>query len=346
MTVLLTGGAGYIGSQMAYELCDAGESAVVLDDLSTGYRDAVPAGVRLVVGDCGDASLLAALLAEEQIDAIIHFAASVVVDESVRNPLHYYRNNTGNAHTLIAAAVQAGVPHFIFSSTAAVYGNPNALPVTEDAPTRPVSPYGRSKLMTEMILGDAAAAHGFCFAVLRYFNVAAADPRLRTGQSTPAPTHLIGVAVQTALGLRPGLQVFGSDYPTRDGTCIRDYIHVADLARAHLDALVHLRRGGESVTLNLGYGRGSSVLEVVEAVKRISGVDFPVAMAGRRPGDAAAVVASPARARAVLGWQPRFDDLDTIVRHALAWGRILAARSAPRSRPGTHGSPGRPRSGP
>jgi UDP-glucose 4-epimerase len=326
MTVLVTGGAGYIGSHMVYELLDAGEEVVVLDNLSRGFRWSVPENVKFYVGDTGDLALAEKIIADHGIDAIIHFAASIVVPESVADPLGYYRNNTANSRTLIEAAVTSGVRHFIFSSTAAVYGNPQSVPVTEEAPTNPVSPYGWSKLMTEIILRDAAYAHDLHYAVLRYFNVAGADEKLRTGQSTAAATHLIKVAVQTALGIRPKLQVFGTDYPTPDGTCIRDYIHVSDLVRAHSDALRHLRRGGESLTINCGYGHGFSVLEVIETVKRVSGVDFPVEMGPRRPGDPAQIVAGCERIRSRLHWQPRYDDLATIVAHALAWERRLAAR--------------------
>jgi len=326
MTVLVTGGAGYIGSHMVYALRDAGERAVVLDNLATGFDWAVPDGVPVVIGDSGDQSRVAALIGEHAVDAIIHFAASVVVPDSLRDPLGYYRNNTVNSRALIETAVNSGVHHFIFSSTAAVYGNPERVPVGEDDPTVPVSPYGSSKLMTETMLRDASAAHGLRHVSLRYFNVAGADPRGRTGQSTAGATHLIKVAVETALGLRPKIQVFGTDYSTPDGTCIRDYIHVSDLVRAHLDALAYLRAGGASVTLNCGYGRGFSVLEVVDTVKHVSGVDFKVERAGRRPGDPAEIVAASDRARATLNWQPQFDDLPTIVAHALAWERGLLAR--------------------
>jgi UDP-glucose 4-epimerase len=327
MTVLVTGGAGYIGSHMIYALVEAGERVVVLDNLSTGFDWALAEGVPLVVGDTGDQARVTALIAEHRIDAIIHFAASIVVPDSVRDPLGYYRNNTMNSRTLIEAAVKGGVRYFIFSSTAAVYGNPERVPVGEDAPTAPMSPYGSSKLMTEIMLRDAGIAHGLRHVILRYFNVAGADPRGRTGQSTKRATHLIKVVVETALGLRPRIEVFGTDYPTPDGTCIRDYIHVCDLVRAHCDALAYLRSDGASVTLNCGYGRGFSVREVIDTVKRVADVDFEVAFAGRREGDPAQIVAASDRARAVLGWQPQLDDLSTIVAHALAWQRKLMARN-------------------
>jgi UDP-glucose 4-epimerase len=328
MTVLVTGGAGYIGSHMVYELVGAGERVVVLDNLSTGFDWAVAKGVPLIVAESGDQALLDQILRAHEIDAIIHFAASIVVPDSVRDPLGYYRNNTVNSRALIECAARAGVRHFIFSSTAAVYGNPAETPVKEDAPTQPISPYGWSKLMTEIMLGDAGRAHGLQHVILRYFNVAGADPQNRTGQSTRAATHLIKVAAEAALGLRGKLDVFGTDYPTPDGTCIRDYIHVGDLARAHADALRYLRSGGPSLTLNCGYGHGYSVLEVIDAVKRASGVDFKVELAPRRAGDPASIVAATDRARAALGWQPRYDDLATIVGHALAWERELMRRRA------------------
>jgi UDP-glucose 4-epimerase len=323
MTTLVTGGAGYIGSHMVYALLAAGERVVVLDNLSTGFKWAVASGVPIVVGETGDETLVARLIAEHEVDAIIHFAASIVVPDSVSNPLGYYRNNTVNSRSLIECAVKGGVKAFIFSSTAAVYGNPEHVPIGEDDPMAPMSPYGSSKLMTEIMLRDASAAHGIPYVILRYFNVAGADPQLRTGQSTKGATHLIKVAVETALGKRSGMQVFGTDYPTPDGTCIRDYIHVTDLVRAHLDALAYLRGGGPPITLNCGYGHGFSVLEVIDTVKRSSGVDFRVDYAGRRPGDQAQIVAKSDRVRATLGWQPQFDDLATIVAHALAWERKL-----------------------
>jgi UDP-glucose 4-epimerase len=327
MAILVTGGAGYIGSHMVHELVDAGEAVVVLDNLATGFDWAVADSVPLIVGDTGDQPLVASIIARHKIEAIIHFAASTVVPESVADPLGCYRNNTVNSRALIESAVKGGVRHFIFSSTAAVYGNPERMPVAEDTPTVPMSPYGWSKLMTETMLRDAGHAHGLGYVILRYFNVAGADPQLRTGQSSRNATHLIKVAAEAALGLRPKIDVFGTDFPTPDGTGVRDYIHVSDLARAHSDALRHLRAGGASLALNCGYGHGFSVLEVIEAVKRVSGVDFRVELAARRPGDPAQVVAAADRARTLLGWRPQLDDLSTIVAHALAWQKKLITRN-------------------
>ncbi|MDO8534649.1 MAG: UDP-glucose 4-epimerase GalE [Xanthobacteraceae bacterium] len=326
MAVLVTGGAGYIGSHMVLALIDAGEDVIVLDDLSTGFRRAVHQAATLYVGDVADEALVKRLVAEHGIEAVIHFAAKIVVPDSVADPLGYYLANTVKSRALIAAAIEAGVKRFVFSSTAAVYGMPKEMPVSEDAPLRPMSPYGASKLMTEWMLRDAAAAHGLKYIALRYFNVAGADPAGRSGQSTPNATHLIKVACETALGKRDHMNVYGTDYPSPDGTCIRDYIHVSDLVAAHLDALGHLRGGGDNLTLNCGYGRGYSVLEVIETVKRVSGVDFPVIHSPRRAGDPAAIVARADRIRAALGWRPRLDDLPTIVEHALAWERRLGAQ--------------------
>jgi len=326
MKVLVTGGAGYIGSHMVYALLDAGERVVALDNLATGFDWAVAQDASLIIGDVGDQPLVTALITEHRIDAIIHFAASVVVPDSVRDPLGYYLNNAVKSRALIEAAVKGAVRHFIFSSTAAVYGNPERVPAREDDATVPTSPYGSSKLMTEIMLRDAGSTHGLPHVILRYFNVAGADPLGRTGQSSKEATHLIKVVTQAALGLRAKVDVFGADYPTPDGTCIRDYIHVCDLVQAHCDALAYLRAGGGSITLNCGYGRGFSVLEVIETVKRISGVDFKVEFAPRRAGDPACIVAASERARSVLKWQPHFDDLGTIVCHALAWERKLLSR--------------------
>jgi UDP-glucose 4-epimerase len=323
MAVLVTGGAGYIGSHMVLALLDAGEGVVVVDDLSTGFRSAVPPGVALVEGDFGDQSLVERAIAQHGVSAIAHFAARIVVPESVADPLGYYLNNTAKARSLIESAVRCGVKHFVFSSTAAVYGETDAGLVTEDRPLKPVSPYGRSKLMVEWMLEDAGAAHDIRAVVLRYFNVAGADPRGRAGQSTRDATHLIKVAVQTALGRRAEMRIFGDDYPTPDGTCLRDYIQVSDLAQAHMDALRHLRAGGASLTCNVGYARGYSVKEVVEVVRRVSGADVRAVVAPRRAGDPAAIVASNDRIRAALGWTPKHDDLDAIVGQALDWERRL-----------------------
>jgi UDP-glucose 4-epimerase len=326
MTILVTGGAGYIGSHMVHDLVDAGESVVVLDNLSTGFRFLIPASVPFIAGSTGDRSLVSNIITQHRVTSIIHFAASIVVPESVTDPLGYYSNNTMNTCALLDVAVKAGIRHCIFSSTAAVYGNAGDNPVREDAPTVPVSPYGNSKLMSEIMLHDVGKAHGLRFVVLRYFNVAGADPKLRTGQATPAATHLIKVACETAIGKRTKMDVYGTDYPTPDGTCIRDYIHVSDLTQAHSAALAYLRRGGGSATFNCGYGHGASVLEVVAAVRRASGSDFRVDISGRRPGDAPALVANVDRIQASLPWRPRYQNLDTIVAHALAWEKQLAGR--------------------
>jgi UDP-glucose 4-epimerase len=325
MSVLVTGGAGYIGSHMALELLDAGEQAVVLDDLSTGLPWAVPREAELVEGDVGDQAQVRRLIESRGIGSIIHFAGSVVVPDSVADPLGYYLNNTVKSRALIEIAVKCGVRHFIFSSTAAVYGMTGDRPVAEDAPLAPMSPYGSSKRMTEIMLADAARAHDFRYVALRYFNVAGADPQGRAGQSTPRATHLLKVACETALGKRSQVEVFGTDYPTRDGTCIRDYIHVTDLARAHSAALAHLRAGGASDVLNCGYGRGYSVLEVIDAVKRASGRDFQVRSGPRRPGDPAVVIAATERIRKILSWVPAHDTLDAIVAQALRWEERLSS---------------------
>jgi UDP-glucose 4-epimerase len=312
---------------MVHALVDAGERVVVLDNLSTGFDWAVPKQATLLVGDTGDQPAVAKLIAQHRVDAIVHFAASIVVPDSVADPLGYYKNNTVNSRALLECAVKGRVKHFIFSSTAAVYGNPERVPVREDDPLNPMSPYGSSKLMTEIMLRDASHAHGLKHVILRYFNVAGADPEGRTGQSTKGATHLIKVAVETALGRRAKMDIFGTDYPTPDGTCVRDYIHVSDLAAAHLDALRYLRAGGTSITANCGYGRGYSVREVIDTVKRVAGTDFRVDISPRRPGDPAGIVASSDRARATLGWQPRYDDLALIVDHALGWERKLMVRN-------------------
>ena len=319
MTILVTGGAGYIGAHMVLELLDAGEKVVVLDNLSTGFRFLLPPGIPLIVGSTGDRDLTARVMREHRVESIIHFAASIVVPDSVRDPLGYYRNNTLNTCNLIDVAIANGVKHFIFSSTAAVYGNAERVPVREDDPKLPISPYGSSKLMSETMLRDAAFAHGLRYVVLRYFNVAGADPQGRTGQATPQATHLIKVACEAATGKRAKVDVFGADYATPDGTGVRDYIHVSDLAAAHSAALGYLRDGGESATFNCGYGSGASVMEVIAAVKRASGVDFPVMLGPRREGDPAALIADASRIRRTLPWSPQYQELELIVRDALAW---------------------------
>jgi UDP-glucose 4-epimerase len=326
MAVLVTGGAGYIGSHMAIELADDGETVIVLDDLSTGTRGLVPQGVEFVRGDIGDEALLATLMAGRGVDAILHFAGSIVVPDSITDPLGYYLNNTVKSRSLLAAAVAHGVKHFIFSSTAAVYGIPRATPVAEDAPLEPISPYGASKMMTERMLSDTAAAFPLSYLALRYFNVAGADAASRSGQASPKATHLIKAACEAVTGKRPYLDIHGNDYPTADGTCVRDYIHVTDLVRAHWHALKYLRAGGGNLVMNCGYGRGYSVLEVIETMKRVSGVDFEVRMGPRRGGDPAELVAATQLIRQTLpAWRPQFDDIELIVEHALNWERKLAA---------------------
>jgi len=304
---------------MVQALVEAGESVVVIDNLSTGFSDFLPDGVPLLVGDAGDERLVGNIIAQHKVESIIHFAGSIVVPESMRDPLGYYRNNTMTTRNLLNAAIKGRVDRFIFSSTAAVYGNPDQTPVPENAPTRPMSPYGSSKLMTEIMLHDVASAHGMSYVALRYFNVAGADPLARMGLATVGATHLLKIAVEAATGQRAKIDVFGTDYPTPDGSCIRDFIHVSDLAQAHRAALSYLRDGGPSVTLNCGYGRGYSVLETIEAVRRVSGRNFAVSYAPRRPGDIMSMVADTNRIRATLDWTPRYDDLETIATHALAW---------------------------
>jgi UDP-glucose 4-epimerase len=323
MTVLVTGGAGYIGSHMVLALAEAGESVVVIDNLSTGFSTSLPEGVPLFIGDAADENLVEGVIAAHGVESIVHFAGSVVVPDSMRDPLGYYRNNTMTTRSLLNAAVKCGVSRFIFSSTAAVYGNPERMPVTEDAPTRPLSPYGSSKLMTEIMLHDVAAAHGMNYVVLRYFNVAGADPLARIGLATAGATHLLKIAVEAATGQRAKIDVYGTDYPTPDGSAIRDFIHVSDLAQAHRAALSHLRAGGASTTLNCGYGRGHSVLETIEAVRRVSGRNFAVQTAPRRPGDIMTMIADTGRIASTLDWTPQYADLDTIAAHALAWEEKL-----------------------
>ena len=323
--VLVTGGAGYIGSHAVLALLDRGWPVAVIDNLTTGFRFAVPDQVPFYEGDIEDPALLARIFAEQGTRAVMHFAGSIVVPESVENPLKYYHNNTAKSRALIEAAVNAGVPHFIVSSTAATYGMPEVSPVNEDTPTRPINPYGWSKLMTERMLADTAAAHRLNYCALRYFNVAGADPQGRSGQSTAGATHLIKVAVEAALGKRDSVLVFGADYATRDGTGVRDYIHVSDLAEAHvlaLEALIDKPR--RSLTMNCGYGRGFSVLEVLDAVDRVTNMKLERVLAPRRPGDPDSLISDPSLIKATLPWQPQHDRLDEIVTHALAWERKLA----------------------
>jgi UDP-glucose 4-epimerase len=321
-SVLVTGGAGYIGSHTARRLVEAGRAVVVLDNLYSGHPWAVPAGAEFVRGDIADAELLRRLFDERGIGAVVHFAAHVEVPESVADPLKYYRNNVAGSLRLIEACLAGGVERFVFSSSAAVYGVPDRLPVGEDAPVSPINPYGWSKAMTERMLVDVSASRDpspLCHVALRYFNVAGASLDGVLGQATPNATHLIKVACEAACGRRDAVRVFGADYPTQDGTGVRDYVHVLDLAEAHVAALDHLDAGGASQVLNCGYGRGYSVLEVIETVRRISGVDFPVVQAPRRPGDPPALVADATRIRGVLGWAPRHDDLEQICRSAYLW---------------------------
>ncbi len=325
LPVLVTGGAGYIGSHAVLALKDAGWPVAVIDNLTTGFRFAVPDGVPFYEGDIEDSALLAHIFAEQGTGAIMHFAGSIIVPESVENPLKYYHNNTAKSRVLIEAAVKAGVPNFIFSSTAATYGVPEESPVREDSPKKPINPYGTSKLMTELMLADVSAAHPFSYCALRYFNVAGADPQARTGQSTAGATHLIKVAVEAALGKRDSVSVFGADYDTPDGTGVRDYIHVSDLAAAHVLALEALiAQPGRSMTMNCGYGRGFSVLEVLDAVDRVTNMAIARQMEGRRAGDPDSLISDNSLIKATLPWQPQYADLDTIVTHALQWERKLS----------------------
>lgn len=326
MTVLVTGGCGYIGSHVVRQLSEAGRKVVVFDNLSTGFADALINDEELVVGDLADTDALERLFSGRRFDTVLHFAAAIVAPESVSDPLKYYGNNTRNTLNLLQACVRFGVERFIFSSTAAVYGLPEGGAASEETPTLPINPYGTSKLMSEWMLRDTALAHGLKYAALRYFNVAGADPQARMGQRTPEATHLIKVCCQAALGMREAVSIFGTDYPTPDGTGIRDYIHIEDLASAHLAALGYLESGGHSTVINVGYGQGASVRAVISMVKEVSGVDFPVREGGRRPGDPAALVAKAERIRELLGWRPRFNDLRTIVADAWRWERKLAGK--------------------
>lgn len=331
MTILVTGGAGYIGSHMVLALRERGDHVVVLDDLSTGFRHSVPDDVAFYQGSTGDRPLVGRILKEYNVRSIIHFAASTVVPQSVADPLGYFHNNTCNSLNLLSCAVEADVENFIFSSTAAVYGTPTAMQVEETASTLPESPYGQSKLMTEHMLRAATQAHGIKHVILRYFNVCGADPLLRTGQSTPQATHLIKVAVQAALGKIPRMEVYGTDYPTPDGTCIRDFIHVSDLVNLHKRALDHLASGGDSTSLNAGYGKGHSVSEVIAMVRKLSGSAFPVFQRPRRSGDIIAVTANCDKAASLLSWTPQYADLESMVGHALAWEQKISRPEDKRS---------------
>ena len=323
--LLVTGGAGYIGSHVVRQLGAAGEDVITLDNLCTGFREAVTSG-ELIVGETGDAALLERIFADHDIDTVMHFAAHTIVPESVADPLKYYRNNTCSSRTLLETAHRHGVKHFVFSSTAAVYGIPPDGKAAEDSPTVPINPYGTSKLMTEWMLRDLAIAGGPSYVALRYFNVAGCDPTGTIGQSTPKATLLVKVACEAATGRRPGVYIFGTDYPTPDGTGLRDYIHVEDLAAAHLDALTYLRNGGESTTLNCGYGHGYSVREVLQAVEKVNGAPLNISEEARRAGDPPELVAVANKVRSVLGWKPQYDDLETIVSTSLDWERKIAAR--------------------
>ena len=327
MSVLVTGGAGYIGSHMLLALLDAGEDAVALDNLSTGQRWLVPEGAAFVEANVGDAAALRRVFKEHDVREVIHFAGSILIEESLRHPLHYYANNTANSLTLIRACVDCGIKRFIFSSTASVYGTPERVPISEQAPVRSITPYGASKGMSERILQDAARAHDLSYVTLRYFNVAGADPKGRAGE-IGKPTHLIKVAAQIAAGVRKEeLHIFGADYPTPDGTAIRDYVHVSDIAEAHLQSLERLRNNGASATLNCGYGRGYSVFEVLEAFERVIGEPLPYKCGSRRAGDPPQLIADDAAIRTVLDWRPRYGDIDFIVETAIDWERRLAART-------------------
>ncbi len=329
LNILVTGGAGYIGSHAVLALQDSGHRPVVIDNLLTGFRWAVPDDVEFYKGDIADSQLVAQIIEKERIDAVMHFAGSVVVPESVENPLKYYRNNTANTRSLIQSLIDNNVRHMIFSSTAATYGIPASSPVREDMPTVPINPYGTSKLMTEMMLRDVATAHDFNYCALRYFNVAGADPDCRSGQSTVGATHLIKIAVEAALGKRESVSVFGTDYATEDGTGVRDYIHVADLAAAHVIALEALVADpASSHTLNCGYGHGYSVIQVLDAVDRVTNNKLVRNMESRRAGDPDSLISDNKAIMGRFGWQPKYDDLDLIVKHALAWERKLGERKA------------------
>jgi UDP-glucose 4-epimerase len=340
MSILITGGAGYIGSHVTRQLSEANEDVLILDNLSTGFSDSLLYNERLIIGDVGDEDLLTKIFSEykpenksenrpenrpeNKIDTVIHFAASIVVPESVSDPLKYYKNNSVNTLTLIEKCVQNRVKNFIFSSTAAVYGMPDQGIASENSILKPVNPYGNSKLMTELLLRDVSHAHGLNYVALRYFNAAGADPQARMGQRTPKATHLIKIACETAVGKRGEMEVFGKDYPTPDGTCLRDYIHIEDLAAAHLLALKYLRDGGRSTEVNAGYGRATSVLEVIKATEKICGKKLNVKFSQNRPGDPPKLIAESKKIRELFGWTPKFDDLSQIVSHAYAWEKRLA----------------------
>ena len=325
--ILVTGGAGYIGSHVVRQLNEAGRSVVVFDNLSSGFSDALIHGEELIRADLADGDALENVFRGHRIRTVLHFAASIVAPESVSDPLKYYRNNTSNTMNLLSACIRSGVERFIFSSTAAVYGIPPGGVAGEDSPTVPINPYGSSKLMIEQVLKDVAHAHGLRYVALRYFNAAAADPQGRLGERHSPETHLIPLILQAAKGEREGITVYGTDYPTPDGTCIRDYIHIEDLAAAHLDGLRYLEANGESATLNVGYGRGASVKEVIETARVVTGVNFPVRETGRRPGDPPTLIAKADRIRHVLGWKPRYDDLRTIVADAWRWEQKRPGRT-------------------
>ncbi len=329
--VLVAGGAGYIGSHVVRQLVAEGYRVVVYDNLSSGHRWAVP-GAELVEGDLADRERLEAVLAATRFEAVLHFGASIWVGESMREPAKYYRNNVANALNLFDLASRSGVSRVVFSSTAAVYGEPGVPVIEESMPLAPVNPYGASKMMAERILRDIASATGLRYAILRYFNVAGADLEGRIGEATPNNSHLVKVACEAALGIRPGMAIHGVDYPTPDGTCVRDYIHVEDLASAHIEALRYLEGGGASDSFNCGYGHGFSVREVIDTVGRVAGVTIPIEEGPRRPGDPAVLVASAAKIRATLGWRPRYDDLTFIIETAWAWEQKLQAKQDARAR--------------
>jgi UDP-glucose 4-epimerase len=329
MAILITGGAGYIGSHTAHMLTDGGMQVIAIDDLSAGFSHLLPASTPLFVGDFGDAEFVKGVLNQHDITAVIHVGGSIQIAESLLNPGLYHRNNVLNTQRLLDVIAEFGIKLFVFSSSCAVYGQPLQSVCNEEDPTHPMSPYAQSKLLAEKLLQDAAAANRIEFVSLRYFNVAGADPKKRTGQSTPAPTHLIRRAVQTAIGMQPALEIYGSDYVTRDGTCIRDYVHVSDVAWCNLAALNYLSNGGQSIIFNCGSGRGVSVYEVIQSVIRVSGRDIPIVQRPRRDGDPSDVIAGSERIRSVLNWYPQINGLDEIVRDTLAWEIKLNERAKP-----------------